>query len=151
MSKYSSNGTKIGYRTAATGNYTDLPLLMEVPELGATPEKIDVTTLGDKVKSYINGIKDYGDLVFKFLYDNTATGNYRVLKSLETTGADFELLYPDGTKHHFKAIPALKIDAGSINGALTFSCTMTLQRDITITNPSQKGAGSFGSAPNNLK
>jgi len=137
MPKYSANGTKLGCCATQAGTYTDLPLLMEVPELGATPEKIDVTTLGDKVKSYINGIKDYGDLVFKFLYDNTAAGSYRLLKGYETTGTAmfFKLSYPDNTTHVFQAVPAVKIDAGAINGTLTFSCTMTLQSDITVSNP----------------
>lgn len=135
MPRYSANGTKIGYRTGTTGTFADLPLLMEVPEFGGTPEKIDVTALSDKVKNFANGIKDYGDLVFKFVYDNTATGSYRLLKTLETNGAYFQLSYPDNTAHVFQAIPALKMDAGAVNGALTFSCTMTLLSDITVTNP----------------
>jgi hypothetical protein len=111
---------------------------MEVPELGSTPEKIDVTTLADKVKKYIPGIKDYGDLVYKFLYDNTnANSNYRVLKGMDDAGtkATFKLDYPDGTSHQFDAIPSVKLDSGAINGALTFSATMMLQSDIEITNP----------------
>lgn len=138
MSRYSANGTKLGYRTESTGAFTDIPMLMEVPEFGGTPEKIDVTVLSDSAKSYVTGIKDYGDLVFKFLYDNaSATANYRVLKGLEdnATAAYFQLSYPDGTAHVFQAIPSVKMDAGAVNGALTFSCTMTLQGEITLTNP----------------
>ena len=138
MSRYSANGTKLGYRTGATGTFTDIPMLMEVPEFGGTPEKIDVTVLSDSTKSYVSGMKDYGDLVFKFLYDNsTATSNYRVLKGFADNGTSvyFQLSYPDNTAHVFQAIPAVKMDAGAVNGALTFSCTMTLQSDITLTNP----------------
>ena len=136
MPRYCANGTKLGYRTGATGTFTDIPFLMEVPEFGGTPEKIDVTALGDTVKSYVNGIKDYGDLVFKFLFDNSSgTANYRVLKGFEATSVYFQLLYPDNTAHVFQAIPSVKMDAGAVNGALTFSCTMTLQSDITPANP----------------
>lgn len=136
MPRYTANGTKLMHKVDST--YTEIPLLMEVPEFGGTPEKIDVTALGDTVKSYVNGIKDYGDLVFKFLYDNTAeTGNYRILKGYEDakTAVEFQLTYPDGTGHQFTAIPAVKMDAGAVNGALTFSCTMTLQSDITLVDP----------------
>ena len=132
MPRYSANGTKLMHKVATA--YVEIPLLMEVPEFGGTPEKIDVTVLSDKTKSFVNGIKDYGDLVFKFLYDNTATtGNYRILKDYENakTIVDFQLTYPDGTGHQFKALPSLKMDAGAVNGALTFSCTMTLQSEIT--------------------
>lgn len=76
------------------------------------------------------------DLIY--YYDNTtATSNYRVLKGLadSNTSATFKIEYPDGTAHQFDAVPAVKMDAGAINGALTFSTTMLLQSDITVTNP----------------
>ena len=134
---YSANKTKISYKVGA-GAYTEIPYLMEVPELGGAPEKIDVTTLSSDVKMYIPGIKDLGDLAFKFLYDNSSsTSNYRVLKGLADAGAkaSFQIEYPDTSKHVFDAIPAVKMDSGAINGALTFSVTMLLQSDIAVTNP----------------
>ena len=97
-----------------------------------------MTTLSDKIKQFVPGTKDLGDLVFKFLYDNSsATANYRILKGLENNGtkATFKLEYPDGTAHQFDAIPSVKMDAGTLNGALTFSTTMILQSDITVTDP----------------
>ena len=135
---YSANQTKLSYKAGSGSSFTEIPFLMEVPEFGGAPEKIDVTTLSDKTKKYLPGIKDFGDLIFKFLYDNaSATANYRVLKGLDDAGtkATFKLDYPDGTAHQFDAIPSVKIDAGAINGALTFSATMLLQSDIEITNP----------------
>lgn len=137
MNRFTANNTKIYYKTN-TAEFTELEYLMEVPEFGGTPEKIDVTVLSDSVKKYIPGIKDVGDLVFKFLYDNTsATSNYRILKGLAdaNTTATFKISYPDGTDHQFDAVTSVKMDAGSINGALTFSATMMLQSDITVTNP----------------
>jgi len=134
---YSANQTKLSYKTTGT-TFTEILYLMEVPEFGGTPEKIDVTTLSDTSKKYIPGIKDYGDLVFKFLYDNTAANsNYRVLKGMDDScaTASFKLEYPDGSAHVFDAIPSVKMDAGAINGALTFSATMILQSDINMTLP----------------
>ena len=136
---YSANQTKLSCKTGSASIFTEIPYLMEVPELGGAPEKIDITVLSDEVKKYIPGIKDYGDLVFKFLYDNSdSDANYRVLKGIEDSGesAAFKLAYPDGTSHEFEAIPSVKIDAGALNGALTFSATMLLQGEIEITNPS---------------
>ena len=94
--------------------------------------------MSDKVKKFVPGTVDLGDLVFKFLYDNSsADSSYRVLKGLADAGtaATFQLTYPDGTAHEFDAVPAVKMDAGTLNGALTFSCTMVLQSDIKVTNP----------------
>lgn len=135
---YSANKTKLSYKTASGNIFTEIQYLMEVPELGGEPEKIDVTVLSDTVKKYIPGIKDLGDLVFKFLYDNSKpTSNYRVLKAFDEAGTStvFKLEYPDGTSHQFSAIPSVKLNAGELNGALTFSATMVLQSDITVTNP----------------
>ena len=62
---------KLSYKNNST--YTEIPNLQECPELGGTAEKVEVTTLADGNKKYINGIKDFGDLAFKFLYDNSTT------------------------------------------------------------------------------
>ena len=112
MNRLSANSTKISYNTGSDDSavFKELEFLMEVPEFGGAPEKIDVTVLSDKVKKFVPGTVDLGDLVFKFLYDNSsADSSYRVLKGLA--------------------------DAGTLNGALTFSCTMVLQSDIKVTNP----------------
>jgi len=136
---FSANKTTLSYRQADpagnfTGDFADIPFLMEVPELGAAPEKIDITTLSDKAKRYIPGIKDYGDLVFKFLYDSGDGKNFKLLKGFEDDDAnlEFQIKYPDDTTHTFEAIPAVKLDAGSLNGALTFSATMMLRSDIVF-------------------
>ena len=132
---YSVNQTTLSYRANTSGAFTLIPNLMEVPEFGETPEKIDVTTLGDGGRRFIRGTKDYGDLVFRFLYDNTDGGSYRILRKLseQTKAVTFQLTYPDGTAHEFRAQPSVRMDAGTVNGALTFSATMLLQSDITMT------------------
>ena len=138
--RFSVNQTTLSCKVGSAAAYTEIPLLMEVPEFGGTPEKIDVTTLSDTSKQYIPGVKDYGDLVFKFLYETGPGGNYRILKDLEDgydaadpgTVASFKLEYPDGAAHIFDAIPAVKMDAGAVNGALTFTASMMLQSDIEL-------------------
>ena len=60
--------------------------LTDIPDMGATPEKIDVTTLADDCRQYINGIKDFGDLEFTFIYESGADGNYAQLAALEGKG-----------------------------------------------------------------
>ena len=130
---YSANKTTLSYRTGTSGAFILIPNLMEVPEFGGTPEKIDVTTLGNHSKRYIPGIRDYGDLVFQFLYDNSEGGNFRTLRKLseKREAVQFQLTYPDNTAHQFLAQLSVKMDAGTVNGALTFRATMLLQSDIT--------------------
>lgn len=133
-----SKDTKLSYKESGGSSYTPLEHLMEVPEMGGDPEKVEVTTLADGVKKYINGVKDLGDLAFKFLYDNEeTTSNYRILKGLQdaNTVGDFQVEYPDGTGHAFKAYVNVKMDAAAVNAAMTFTVGMSLQSDITVTNP----------------
>jgi hypothetical protein len=130
--------TTLSYKASGGSTFTEIEHLMEVPELGGDPEQVDVTTLKDKTRKYIPGVRDLGDLAFKFLYDNeTATSNYRVLKGLQDseTAAPFKVEYPDGTAHEFSAYVNVKIDSGAVNAALTFTATMFLQSEITTTNP----------------
>lgn len=129
--------TTLSYKSGAS-TFVVLEHLMEVPEMGGDPEKVDVTTLSDGVKKYINGVKDLGDLTFKFLYDNESeTSNYRVLKGLQDADvpADFKVEYPDGTGHAFSAYVNVKMDAAAVNAAMTFTVGMSLQSDIAVTNP----------------
>lgn len=128
---------KLSYKN--NDQYVEIPNLQECPELGGTAEKVEVTTLADGNKKYINGIKDFGDLAFKFLYDNsTTTSNYRVVRGLEESGnvVDWKVTFPDNTEFAFSGEVTTAIDSASVNNALTFTANITLNSDIVVTNPS---------------
>ena len=128
---------KLSYKKE--NQYTEIPNLQECPELGGTAEKVEVTTLADGNKKYINGIKDFGDLAFKFLYDNsTTTSNYRVVRGLEEAGnvVEWKVTFPDNTEFVFSGEVTTAIDSASVNNALTFTANITLNSDIVVTNPS---------------
>ena len=94
-----ANGITLSF-SETKGSYTKLAGLKEVPELGIEPEKVENTTLADKVKKYEFGIGDAGELEYKFAYDNTtATSPYRVLRKAadDKKKLFFEQAYPDGT------------------------------------------------------
>lgn len=136
--RQSFNDAVLSVKASGDVDYKELDYLMEIPEIGGNPEKIDVTVLTDKVKKSIKGIGDPGDLPFVFLYDaSTATSNYRVLKDIETSGevASFKLMYPDGSGHEFDAEVSVKIGGGGVNAAKTFTASMFLQSDITDIYP----------------
>ena len=82
-----TKGIKLSYKKQGS-TYEEILNLQECPDLGGTAEKVDVTVLADGNKKYINGVKDFGDLAFKFLYDNSgATSNYRIVRGLEEAGS----------------------------------------------------------------
>ena len=133
-----SKGITLSYKGTGS-SYTVIDNLQECPELGGSAETVEVTTLADGNKKYIKGIKDFGELEFKFLYDNSgATSNYRVVKGLEDAGkvVDWKVTFPDGTSFGFSGEVTTKIDGAAVNAALTFAATITLNSDITVTNPS---------------
>lgn len=112
--------------------------LQEVPALGGTAEKVDVTTLEDGNYKYINGLKDFGDLAFKFLYDNSGeTSNYRVCRGLEDAGevVDWKVTFPDATEFVFSGEASTSIDESGVNGAITFTLNINLNSDIAVTHP----------------
>lgn len=134
-----ANGIKLGYKkTSGDESFTYLKGLKEVPELGADPEKVENTTLEDKVKKYEMGIGDPGDMAYKFKYtNNSAEDSYRILRGLQEAGkaVSFEQLMPDGTKIHFEAMVAVKTGGGGVNAAIEFTLNLALQSDISIEDP----------------
>lgn len=131
-----SKGINLYYKNGE--DFALIPNLQEVPELGGAAEKVDVTTLADGNYKYINGIKDFGDLAFKFLYDNSGvTSNYRVCRGLEEEGAvvEWKVEFPDGTSFMFSGEASTAIDSAAVNAALTFTLNITLNSDIEVSNP----------------
>lgn len=125
----STVGAKLSVSDTNGGDYTEIPGLQEIPELGGDPEQIDVTTLEDTVKRSIPGVQDLGDLAFTFLYDKT---NFLALKSgLDTTTTYYwKVEFNDGLQVTFEAIPNIKLSGGGSNAALTFTINMSLQSEI---------------------
>lgn len=132
-----ANGTTLGMKKKGENAYTDLPGLKEVPELGVDPEKVDNTTLVDKMKHSELGIGEPGDLAYKFKWDNGPNSSYRRLRKVsdDQDTVSFEQTFPDGTKFHFDAQCSVKVGGGGVNAAVDFTLTLGLQTDLEVTDP----------------
>lgn len=150
-------GLYVSESLALGTNYEYLHGLQEVPELGGTPETIEVTTLGDTSKKYIKGLRDFGELSFTFLYGETIqpcdeSGNlipfradqsyntvFKELKTFENGDkiVDWKLQFPDGTEFTFSGAVSVIMAGASVNSPLTFTVTITLNSDMAIKYPTK--------------
>lgn len=131
-----SKGITLSYKD--NQSFKVIPDLQEIPDLGGDTDTVETTTLADGAKRYIKGIKDYGDLEFKFLYDNSAaTSNYRILRGLEDADkvVEWKVAFPDGTEFSFSGTVTTKINGAGVGDAMTFSGTITLSSDIAVKQP----------------
>lgn len=132
-----ANGITLAMKKDEENTYTKLPGLKEVPELGVDPEKVDNTTLEDKMKHSELGIGDPGDLAYKFKWENDTDSSYRKLREVADTKktVSFEQTFPDGTKFHFDAQCSVKVSGGGVNAAIEFTLNLGLQTDIEVVDP----------------
>ena len=137
-----ANGATLAYaQTFSDGGsntYTDLPGLKEIPDIGTNHEKVDNTDLTDKHKVYEKGIGDLPEMTYKFKYDNTkANCPYRVLRKADQDGTVLYFRETDADKSiiEYGATVSIKRTGGGVNSVIEFEVTMTVQTDITYTDP----------------
>jgi hypothetical protein len=123
-----TKGIKLSYSTGDAGSFTALTNLQEIPEIGnGAPEKIEVTTLSDNVKTYIAGLGDSGqELAFKFLYEKE---QFETLLDM-TTSYKWQVSMPDGVTASFDGTPSVKFDGASPNNAITYTLTVLVESEI---------------------
>ena len=123
-----TKGMTLGYRTSGSGSYTTLTDLLEVPALGGSVDKVDVTTLADASKKYIKGLIDYGDLQFKFNY---AKEQFKALDAL-TGSVSFQVTLPDETTATFSGEPTVSLESAAVGAPLTYTMSIALDSEIVF-------------------
>jgi hypothetical protein len=123
-----TKGITLGYKVGEGTEYTILTNLQEIPEIGnGAPEKIEVTTLMDNVKTYIAGLGDSGqELGFKFLYEKE---QFETLLEM-TESCKWQVAMPDGVTASFDGTPSVKFDSASPNNAVTYTLTVLVESEI---------------------
>lgn len=133
-----THGITLSYKTGSGSTYTVLSDLQEIPDIGADIDNVEVTTLDDAARRYRRGLKDYGDLEFTFLYDNSeSSSSYRIIRGLEDadTVADWKVSFPDETEFTFSGMVSTKVSGAGVGDVVTFTAVISLSTDITVTNP----------------
>lgn len=115
---------------------TELKDLLSTPDLGiGDPEKVEVTTLADDTRRYINGLKDIGDsLEFEFNYVAGEGESYAKLAEAQDAKEvkKFKVELPDGLSFAFDAMVAVKITGAAVGEQVKFTLNLTPYSTITV-------------------
>ena len=143
MSEFNSKGTILSVATVPSGSaepsYKKLYGLFTVPEMGGTPELIDVTNLEDSIKRNILGIQDTGTLDFEFYATEGETDTteqvrdtWNILRGYQTadTLLMWKLEYPDGEGFTWKGKCSVRRQSVGVNQAIRFTLTVGLDTSL---------------------
>ena len=124
----------------ATTTYSKLVDIISFPDMGGAPERIDVTTLSDKMRHYVNGVQDVGDnMDFVANYDKT---DYTPVKAQQRYTKTYSVWFggtessgtvtPTGSegKFDFDAELSVYVNGGGVNDPRHMTISMALQSDI---------------------
>lgn len=143
MGEFNSKGTILSVALVPQSGdpaYKKLYGLFTVPEMGGTPEQIDVTNLEDSHKRSILGIQDTGTLDFEFYAtedetDTTAQirDTWNILRGYQSAGDTmmWKLEYPDGEGFTWKGKCSLRRQSVGVNSAIKFTLTVGLETELT--------------------
>lgn len=96
--------------------------LMEIPEMGGSVEKIDITTLDSVAFRYTDGLKNYGDsLDFKFLYSKEQFASLNALEGSQS----WKVELPDGSTCSFTGSGSVRLEGVGVNAAITYILSIT--------------------------
>ena len=105
--------------------------LQSTPEISESKEKLETTTLANANKTYIDGLRDFGDsLSFTCLYLKEEFMQVRGLA--DGAGKEVELKYPDGMTVKFTGSVSTVLSGAEVNAVLTYQIEITPMSDITI-------------------
>lgn len=110
---------------------SEVPGLLDFPDMLGESDKIDVTTMKDTQRKYKPGLSDPGDMAFTFGYEGMKTGtNWATLKGAKDADKTFILLFPDGSGFTWTGRVSLSMPGKGVAEALTFTAKITPSSDI---------------------
>lgn len=137
-----SAGSKLEVKFKGGSDFVELDGVVSTPEMGSSPEKVDVTNLADKNKRSINGLNDFGDSLefgMNYLAENdqfdklwTAQDNKDIL--------EWKLSYPDGRSFAWQGQPSIKLGAVEVGKQVDYTLSITVGSTVTMTKPPVAGA-----------
>lgn len=137
--------TYLMYKASGSSDYTKLLDIKSFPDLGGEPERIDVTTLSDKIRKYTPGVQDLSSFQFTANY---IPGDYQKVKALEgtqteyaiwigaTTSNDVDTPTGENGKWAWTGDVSVFKAGGDVNAAQDMTITMYPSTDFVFSLPS---------------
>lgn len=126
----STAGTYLMYKASGAPSYTKLCDILDYPDLGATPSKLDTTDLSaKKTKTSILGLQDTPDLTFTANYDKTV---YTTISALTDT-CEFELQFgTDGAdgKYDWTGTVQVYVTGGGVDEVRKMTIVVSAETEI---------------------
>lgn len=122
--------TYLYYDSTGTPTWTKLVDILNYPDLGATPSKIDTTTLSaEKFKTSILGLQEVPDLTFEANYDETV---YETIVALSGE-QDFQLWFGDAGENGifgWSGDISIYVMGGAVDEARKMQITLSASTEI---------------------
>ena len=118
-------GIMLYAKASGANSYTELVEIKDVPESGADPEQIEVTTLKRSKRAYVAGRQDSPAQSFTFNY--TEANYFTKLTPLAdgTTIHEFVVRFQDGTGTYIKGSCVIRKNAVSLDSAVEGTLVIT--------------------------
>ncbi|VDG18255.1 hypothetical protein [Lactobacillus brevis] [Lactiplantibacillus mudanjiangensis] len=119
----SSSGTQLFYKNPEDVGFIAIANIKSTPEVGATPQQIETTNLGDDVQTYDLGMGNTAILAFSVIYKGPAW-NKIYAKSGNRKIYDWKIQYPDGMYVTFSGSFQVTVASLDINTALMYTLSV---------------------------
>lgn len=123
-----------GFKLSHGETPTEIPDIMEYPDLIGEPSWEETTTMGDTRRTYTAGLEGEESLAFTCLFTGmSATSNWGILSGLQTAGTPtaFTAQLSTGDKFTFSATVRLGKPGNSPGGVETFMAYLAPTTAVT--------------------
>ena len=105
--------------------------MLSFPDLGGDTDQVETTTLDNANRTYIPGLKDYGDFEFEFNYEKT---QYQKLDTAAKSNeaSEWSIEFPTGESFAFSGVPSVRINGVGIGEVITYTLKISLSSDVTF-------------------
>ncbi|ORN05397.1 Phage tail protein [Lentilactobacillus parabuchneri] len=137
-----ATGTKLEMaQPGDTTTYTEVADVKTIPALGGSPQEVDVTTLADTRAKQIEGIEAATTAAFSVQYKGPSW-NAVEAKAGDRQQYNWRVTYPDGMVATFTGSFTIQFGEVAVNGALTYTITVTISDGPNFTTSPSTGASS---------